>query len=150
MTLLNAPDLQGAPATKSKEKTGESSRTLGIGLGVGSLSGISGYYLLNSERFAQGLLWFSPKKVALAADCNVLVPNFLDNFYGIHAFYGIGGIIDTKEGIGARIPLGALWKHEKHPLQFSAEVVPGLFIVPETHGILDFTLNLRYILKSKK
>jgi hypothetical protein len=143
--IVAAAKTTAVAASKTTAVAGEQTRSEGIGIGVGSLSGISGYYRLSAEKFTQGLLGFSKNSLMLTCDYNTLIPNFLDNFHGIHAYYGVGGLVNTDEGLGVRVPLGILWRHDKHPLQLSAEIVPALLVIPETHALLDLTVALRYI-----
>ena len=51
---------------------------------------------------------------------------------------------DSRGALGIRVPLGIAWIPGRLPIDIFLEVVPGLFVIPETDPDLDVGLGLRY------
>lgn len=116
----------------------------GIGLGYPG-SGISLYGDLDESHFVQGLLGYGRGELSATGDYCFLYKDLARSIPTINPYYGIGASVVTRSGIGARIPLGVNFGFPEAPIQFAVEVVPSLLILPETRGMIGFTLIVRYL-----
>ena len=58
--------------------------------------------------------------------------------------YGIRGRRSGALGLGVRVPFGVEWKVADPPIGVFVEVVPVIAIVPQTTGIFQAGLGIRY------
>jgi hypothetical protein len=138
-----------------------SSRPFGLGIQLGSPSGITGKYYLGGRRnalsFALGShygddfydgLWLTGSydfhMTELASGGGVAIPWRV----------GVGGFLATnsygygryRNGafLGARVPVGLDFDLEQAPVQFYVEVAANLVVWPGIYGGLDAGIGARY------
>ena len=145
------------------EAESEFPRKFGLGLTLGTLDGISGFYRLSPTKFVQGLFGIGGKGNFYGSGdfCITLrslspqVPHFIP-------FYGIGFIlasyhngwdrliperyVDRKDKVfaGLRLPLGVQFYIPDTPLQVGAELGPAILFAGDTYVYLQSAVNLRF------
>jgi len=112
-----------------------------LGLYIGEPTGLSAKYYLNRMNAIEGIAaWaFSQGFLVVSADYLVDFPEAVKiEGETFPLFFGIGAIARLNMGvqppieIGARIPLGVLYVFRDFPLELSLEVVPVLYLFPDT------------------
>ncbi len=139
---------------------------MGIGVGLGSVDGISMYYRMDQSAFAQGFLSFSDgADYYISGDyCFQYPGTFIDAPYLV-PYYCLGGFImevdwgyyhgrwwsrrgdwdDHTTFIGAHVPLGLQVFIPQTPLQVYGELAPSLFITPGTYVSMFIQLGIRFL-----
>jgi len=148
------------PGLASAQEVG-TSRNFGLGLALGSPSGLSAEYYLNQKNALQATLGLG---FVGGNHLNVTVDYlFHHNLMGqgafkLDAYIGLGGFFyswfdddegegnDDKEafGIGARVPLGLDMIFTKLPIDIYLEVAPGFALVGRTGFGVSGALGFRY------
>lgn len=133
----------------------------GAGIILGEPSGLSLKLFLDARHALDAALDFS-----FVDDTLYVHADYLLHFSGwavrggtqhhFIPYVGVGGKIgvhdrggkhhddDASGAIGVRVPLGIAWIPGKAPIDIFLEIVPGLFILPETDPDLDAGLGIRY------
>lgn len=144
-----------------------SGRNAGIGIGVGSQDGISGYYRLSRENFVQGMLSFHHNNfLFLSGDYGFTYLGVFQDAPWLVPYLGVGGFFasverkgrkyfdedvyrdgDTKRFtvLGARFPIGLQLFVPKMPLQIGLEIVPIMTLTPGTDFELDHLITFRFV-----
>lgn len=139
---------------------------MGIGVGLGSVDGVSMYYRMDQTNFAQGFLSFGGgHDYYLSGDYCFQYPNsFMEAPYLI-PYYCLGGFImevdwDYYHGrwwsrrgdwdgsttfVGLHIPLGMQVFIPQTPLQVYGELAPSLFLSPGTYVSMFIQLGIRFL-----
>lgn len=143
-------------------------KNAGIGIGIGSQDGISGYYRLSRENFVQGLFSFHHDNfLFFSADYGFAYPNIVEDAPWLVPYIGVGGFFADverkgkdkyfdddvyKDGkdkhftvLGARFPLGMQIFIPKMPLQIGFEIVPLMTLAPGTDFELDHLITFRFV-----
>jgi len=132
----------------------------GLGLILGEPSGLSAKLFLDARHALDFALDYSLVDAGLYAHADYLL-HFTGGRIrdgGVHRlvpYAGVGGMVglhdrdkgrghDRDGALGARIPLGIAWMPTSFPIDVFLEVVPGIFLLPETDPGLDASLGLRY------
>jgi len=156
--LLALGLLAAAPAAHATDIG--SSRPFGLGIQLGSPSGITGKYYLggrqNAVSFAVGAyygsgyydsFWVAGSYdfhiTELASGQGVAIPWRV----GIGGFLGSDGYYGRRRGdavIGARVPVGLDFDLESAPVQFYVEVAANLVLYPGIWAGLDAGIGARY------
>jgi len=124
-----------------------------LGLYLGEPTGLSAKYWINRSNAIEGVAaWaFSNGFLVVAAD-------YLFNFPDIvkiegetfPLYFGAGAIMRVDMGagggisVGARFPLGVLYVFRGVPLEISLELVPGLYLFPDTAFLAMGGIGIRY------
>jgi len=124
-----------------------------LGLYLGEPTGLSAKYWINRSNAIEGVAaWaFSQGFLVVAAD-------YLFNFPDIvkiegetfPLYFGAGAIMRVDMGtgggisVGARFPLGVLYVFRGVPLEISLELVPGLYLFPDTAFLAMGGIGIRY------
>ncbi len=71
----------------------------------------------------------------------------IDDSWSLPAYYGVGAVlrIGREGGLGARVPLGLLYRLKPHPLEVFAEVAPAFYLLPGTRFDVMAAIGVRYI-----
>lgn len=139
----------------------------GIGIGVGSQDGISGYHRLSRENFVQGLLSFHNNNFFfLSADYGFTYLGVFADAPWLIPYLGVGGFFANVERkghkrfndevyrdgssknitvIGARFPIGLQLFVPNMPLQIGLEIVPLMTLTPGTDFELDHLITFRFV-----
>jgi len=149
-----------APSTASAQEVGNS-RNFGLGIALGSPSGVTAEYYLSPKNAIQGTVGLG---FVGGNHLNVTV-DYLYHFnlmghaaFKLDAYAGIGAFFynwfddnegegnDDKEawGIGARIPLGLDFLFTKLPIDVYVEIAPGFALVGRTGFGISGALGFRY------
>ncbi len=141
-------------------------KNAGIGIGIGSQDGISGYYRLSRENFVQGLFSFHHDNfLFLSGDYGFAYPNIVEDAPWLVPYLGVGAFFaDVKSGkdkyferdddkkkdkhftvLGARFPIGLQLFIPKMPLQIGLEIVPLMTLTPGTDFELDHLITFRFV-----
>lgn len=123
-----------------------------LGLYLGEPTGLSAKYWFNRSNAAEGIAaWaFSQGFLAVSADYLLNFPDLVKIEGETFPLYlGAGAIMRIDMGgggisVGARFPLGALYVFRTVPLEISLEVVPGLYIFPDTQFLAMGGIGVRY------
>jgi hypothetical protein len=124
-----------------------------LGLYLGEPTGLSAKYWINRQNAIEGIAaWaFSQGFLVVSAD-------YLFNFPDIvkiegetfPLFIGAGAIMRVDMGSGGgisagiRFPVGALYIFREFPLEISLELVPGLYVFPDTLFLAMGGIGIRY------
>ncbi len=146
----------GAAGKKTEAKPANAVRPglFELGLYLGEPTGLSMKYWINQKNAVEGIAaWaFSQGFLVLSAD-------YLFNFPDVvkiegetfPLFIGAGAIVRIDAGAtgggvsaGARVPLGALYVFRGAPLEISLELVPGLYLFPDTQFLAMGGIGIRY------
>jgi hypothetical protein len=112
-----------------------------LGLYLGEPTGLSAKYWINRMNAIEGVAaWaFSQGFLVVAADYLFNFPDIVKIEGETFPLYvGAGAIMRVDMGagggisIGARFPLGVLYVFRGVPLEISLELVPGLYLFPDT------------------
>jgi hypothetical protein len=136
---------------------------LGVGLILGSLTGITGALrpdapgTARSVTYDAAVAWSFPRgSVSTHADVRIDVADagtedFPDMYFPVYV--GIGARVrlgdtlsdgqDADFDLGVRVPIGVSILHERTPVEGFVEVVPGIGLYPETSFQLDGAVGLR-------
>jgi len=129
--------------------------TLGLGVIVGSTTGIAAEYYL-SEKIAvdTGLGWSLSKDVLrlqgdlIFHDYKLLKKSF-DFPLVLYFGGGVKSVFAKKVELGARMPVGALYDFKKPPIDVFFELVPVLTLIPDTGLDFDAAIGARYYFSIK-
>jgi hypothetical protein len=142
-----------AAATGQKKANSIRPGLFELGLYLGEPTGLSAKLWVDRKNAVEGIAaWaFSQGFFVLSAD---YLFNFLDvvkvEKETFPLYVGVGGIvrIDMTTGggisVGARIPVGLLYVFREAPLEISLEIVPGLYLFPDTQFFGMGGLGVRY------
>jgi hypothetical protein len=128
-------------------KTGD----LGLGVILGSPTGLSGKYWLTPKTAVDGALaWHFGRDDRLQIHSDFLwhipirqleVPNGeMPGYVGA----GLRVITGNRSEAGLRIPLGLAYLFRPAPLEFFLEIVPVMEFAPDTDAELDAGIGVRY------
>jgi hypothetical protein len=124
-----------------------------LGLYLGEPTGLSTKYWINRMNAIEGVAaWaFSQGFLVVAADYLFNFPDIVEIEGETFPLYvGAGAIMRVDMGagggisIGARFPLGALYIFRGVPLEISLELVPGLYLFPDTTFLAMGGIGIRY------
>jgi hypothetical protein len=124
-----------------------------LGLYLGEPTGLSAKYYLNRMNAIEGITaWaFSQGFLVVSADYLAHFPDVVKvEAETIPLFVGAGAIVRFNMGaqppieLGVRIPLGALYVFRDFPLEISLEVVPVLYLFPDTQFTGMGGIGIRY------
>ena len=124
-----------------------------LGLYLGEPTGLSAKYWINRINAIEGVAaWaFSHGFLVVAADYLFNFPNVVQIEEETFPLYvGAGAIMRVDMGagggisIGARFPLGVLYVFRGIPLEASLELVPGLYLFPDTTFLGMGGIGIRY------
>ncbi len=124
-----------------------------LGLYLGEPTGLSAKYWINRNNAIEGVAaWaFSQGFLVVAADYLFNFPDIVKIEGETFPLYvGAGAIMRVNMGVqppievGARFPLGALYVFRTVPLEISLEIVPGLYIFPDTLFLAMGGIGIRY------
>lgn len=123
-----------------------------LGLYLGEPTGLSAKYYFNRNNAVEGIAaWaFSQGFLALSADYLFNFPDVVKIEGETFPLYiGAGAIMRIDMGgggisAGARFPLGALYVFRTVPLEISLELVPGLYLFPDTRFLAMGGIGVRY------
>lgn len=130
----------------------------GLGIILGEPSGLSAKLFLDARHALDFALDYSLVDSALYIHADYLLhfSGWRVRDGGVHRlvpYVGLGGKVGVRDhrgdddrsgALGARIPLGIAWMPASVPIDVFLEIVPGLFLIPETDPDLDASLGLRY------
>jgi hypothetical protein len=132
----------------------------GLGIILGEPSGLSAKLFLDARHALDFALDYSLVDSALYIHADYLLhfSGWRVRDGGVHRlvpYVGLGGKVGLRDhddgrghdrdgALGARIPLGIAWMPASVPIDVFLELVPGLFLIPETDPDLDASLGLRY------
>lgn len=146
-----------------------SDRKFGVGIGLGSVDGISGYYRYDSDAFVQGMISIQGgSSLYFGADACNGYPNLIAGAPSLVPYYCIGAFFANvekrnyydfnndelynepkKQGdmtiVGARVPLGLQLFIPQMPIQIAIELAPGMTLVPGTYVFLQTNLLFRLL-----
>jgi len=123
-----------------------------LGLFLGEPTGVSAKYWINRANAVEGIAaWaFSQGFLVVSADYLLNFPDVV-KIEGemFPLFIGAGAImrIDMGAGgisLGVRFPLGVLHVFRSVPLEISLEIVPGLYLFPDTTFLAMGGIGIRY------
>ncbi len=153
--VLAAATVSAAPAPAAKKPANAVHQGLfELGIYLGQPSGISAKYWINGRNSIDGVAAWEfggsgSGKLIVAAD-------YLFNFMEVvkieertfPLYVGIGAILSIDMGgmpsLGARVPLGAFYLFRDVPLEISLEIVPGLYLFPNTSFLAMGGISVRY------
>ena len=152
--------LMAMPSRAQAQQVGQG-KNFGIGLALGSPSGLTAKYYLNEKNAIQGTLGlgfldgnFMNVTVDYLFHFNLMGKDSfkLDAYAGLGAFFhkwfddNEGDGNDDKElwGIGLRVPLGLSFIFAKLPIDIYLEVAPGFALVGRTGFGVSGALGFRY------
>ena len=124
-----------------------------LGLFLGEPTGVSAKYWINRANAVEGIAaWaFSQGFLVAAADYLFNFPDIVKIEGETFPLYiGAGAIMRVDMGagggisIGARFPLGVLYVFRGVPLEISLELVPGLYLFPDTTFLGMGGIGIRY------
>jgi hypothetical protein len=124
-----------------------------LGLFLGEPTGLSAKYWINRKNAIEGIAaWaFSQGFLAVCGDYLFTFPDVIKvEDSTIPVFLGVGGIARIEMGapgglaVGARFPVGVLYVFREVPLEISLEVVPGLYLFPDTQFLAMGGFGIRY------
>jgi hypothetical protein len=124
-----------------------------LGLYLGEPTGLSAKYWINRQNAIEGVAaWaFSQGFLVVSADYLFNFPDVVKIEGETFPLYvGAGAILRINMGgadpigVGARFPLGVLYVFRGVPLEISLEVVPGLYLFPDTAFLAMGGIGIRY------
>lgn len=124
--------------------------TIGVGIIVGSPTGIAAKYYLSEKTAIDGGLGWALSKGVVRMHGDFLFHNYslLEKAVDFPLVLYFGGGIKTVFAkdieIGARIPVGILYDFKKPPIDVFFELVPVLTLIPDTGFGFDAALGARY------
>lgn len=130
-------------------------KEFGLGIIIGSPSGFSAKYFLNSTEaidFGMGYA-FSGKNNTTNFHADYLIhnSNVIKTEYQLPLYYGIGGRMKIRHNaasrIGVRGVLGITYYPVQIPIDIFLEVVPVFNIIPSTELDMEAGLGFRYYFK---
>lgn len=115
-----------------------------LGLGLGSISGVSAQYEMDHNVVVDGLITFEKRRPEIWT--SLIYPTPDKDKDGAYGYFGIGIHARAEEGTGLRFPLGANWDSivKDKSLRLSLEAAPSIIIVPTTKAFVDLMVYLRY------
>jgi len=129
--------------------------SLGVGIMVGSPTGISGkYYMSKNMAVDAGLGWSLSKDVLrLHGDFLFhnykLLPKAVDFPLVLYFGGGVKTVFAKEFELGARIPVGVLYDFKKPKIDIFFELVPVLNLIPETSFDFDGAVGARFYFSIK-
>ena len=154
--------LVAAPSAPARAHNGP----FGLGLVLGSPTALSGKYWLNTRAAVDFGLGFGFNDYMLVyADYLYHYPGAFgrkDAFVAnLIPYFGVGGIIvlttsDRRDsdtylgrrsgslGLGVRVPFGLEWRPGDPSLGIFVEIAPGISVIPNTQGIIQAGIGIRY------
>jgi hypothetical protein len=124
-----------------------------LGLFLGEPTGLSVKYYFDRKSAVEGVVaWaFSQGFLVAGADYLLHFPDVAKvEEETFPLFVGVGAIVRIDMGgaggisVGARFPLGALYLFRGVPLEISLELVPGLYLFPDTAFLAMGGVGVRY------
>ena len=124
-----------------------------LGLYLGEPTGLSAKYWINRQNAIEGIAaWaFSQGFLVVSADYLLNFPDVVKiEGETFPLFIGAGAIMRVDMGtgggisVGARFPVGALYVFRGVPLEISLELVPGLYLFPDTQFLAMGGIGIRY------
>lgn len=134
------------------------------GVMFGEPTGLSGKYWIGSRTAIDaGFAYSFDDYVLILADHLWHFPQLIGRSSPwakqILPYAGVGGLLyfstdsdragrldgrESTAGIGLRLPLGVEWRPERTPIGVFLELAPGMYILPETAGLMQGGLGVRY------
>ena len=127
-----------------------SNSRFGIGIIIGSPTGISAKYYINDKHAVDlGIGWsLSKNEVRLHSDYLFHDYKLINDAINFPIIFNFGGgvklLFSDSVEIGFRIPLGLLYNFQKTPIDIFFEVVPVLELIPDTELGFDAALGARF------
>jgi hypothetical protein len=155
LVLLVIATIAGASAGAAEKKPvyGIRPGLFELGLYLGEPTGLSAKYWINRQNALEGTAaWaFSQGFLAVCADYLLNFPDVVKIEGETFPLYiGAGAIMRVDMGtgggisVGARFPLGVLYAFRQVPLEISFEIVPGLYLFPDTQFLGMGGIGIRY------
>lgn len=136
----------------------------GIGISLGSPSGLNGKYFVSDKAAIEGIVGWSLNKWSNSIGLTALyqIHNVAFDVPELLWYYGIGGHVGvaswdedgdprTDEGstawIGLDLVIGIEYTIPNAPINFSLEAVPGINLLPDTSPGIGANLGIRYVFK---
>lgn len=130
----------------------------GLGLVLGSVSGVSASYRTAPANYIQGsAAWnfVAPGGVTFTGDYvfrfdealkldGIAIPLYAGAGVKVGIAIGRESSNDFPLSFGFRIPLGVRWEFRQAPLELFLELVPGIRLLPKTDPDFDAGLGLRW------
>lgn len=140
-----------APASSSSSGP---SRRFGLGIMLGEPSALTGKFFLSEANAVQlhlGYAFRRHHRLVVIADylfhINGLIPP-IERAGTLTPYVGIGGRLGTYDDdhafFGVRIPAGMSFMLNGVPLEVFLEIAIGLGLIPDTRGIFDGGLGVRF------
>jgi hypothetical protein len=142
-----------AGAAPKKQANAIRSGLFELGLYLGEPTGLSTKYWIDRKNAIEGIAaWaFSQGFLAVSADYLFSFPDLVKiEGETFPLFVGAGAIVRIDTGgaggisAGARFPVGALYIFRGFPLEISLELVPGLYLFPDTQFLAMGGIGIRY------
>ncbi len=125
-----------------------------LGLYLGEPTGLSAKYWINRQNAIAGVAAWAFSQggfLVVAADYLLNFPDIVKiEGETFPLFIGAGAIMRVDMGtgggisVGARFPVGALYVFRGVPLEISLELVPGLYLFPDTQFLAMGGIGIRY------
>lgn len=131
----------------------EGSKSWGIGVIIGEPTGLSlKFWSSRTTAFAAAAAWSFRKEQKLHLHMDYLFHNFrLVKARGgrLPLYIGIGGRVkfEDETRVGVRLPLGACYILNSHPIDIFFEVAPLLDLLPETGFDINASIGIRYFFR---
>jgi len=161
MTKAATPSKEGSIWSREEQVTWPKT---GIGIGFGSISGLSIYHTNASAGFIQGLIAFhSGGDFFASGDLCTHLKELFSRVPRLDPYYGFGAMVlrynghwhhfgfrefttdDSKLMLGGRIPIGVNYSIPETPLQVNIQVAPGLLVGTGTFVTFEALTGLRVL-----
>lgn len=123
---------------------------IGLGVIIGEPTGISlAYWTSDSRSFSAGAAWSFGDKGNMHFHLDYLFHHFdiiSINRGSLPLYFGLGGRlrIGDNEKVGVRLPLGAAYHFDNHPIEIFLEIVPIMDLIGDRGFSGNSGLGIRY------
>ena len=120
-----------------------------VGLMAGTPTGISLSRPFSGGALNFGAGWKLEEKgfIHVHADYVRNINVHLGDTRVLPSYYGVGAVLrfGKEGGLGARLPLGLIYRFSPHPFEVFAEVAPLFYLIPATRLDISGAIGIRYI-----